>query len=79
MSLITRIFFRNNNARVFQRAFSIQNEIPEGGYAKAFKKFEGLNEEPKAASETFASLLRNSAFIDVSLFTFLSYFVLIRL
>lgn len=45
-------------------------DIKEGGYAKAFKKFEKqLEEENKTVEEnlTFSALLRNSNFIDVSM------------
>lgn len=36
------------------------------GYAKAFTKFDTLKEEPKDAPKTFAALLRQSKFVDVS-------------
>lgn len=36
------------------------------GYAKAFDKFEHFNSEEPQKSQTFASLLRHSTFIDVS-------------
>lgn len=53
-----------------KRACSIEttdNVSKEGGYAKAFKKFEAqLTEENKVPDKTFSALLRNSNFIDVS-------------
>lgn len=56
------------------RAFSIESENVNtatdnkvGGYAKAFDKFEQINTEEPEKPQTFASLLRNSKFIDVSL------------
>lgn len=38
-----------------------------GGYAQAFRKFEEINVPPKEELQTFASLLKNSKFIDVSI------------
>lgn len=47
------------------RAYSTEETTNVGGYAKAFEKFEELKEQPKEKPATFASLLRNSKFIDV--------------
>lgn len=50
------------------RAFSNEETTASvGGYAKAFDKFEEMKVTPKETeqSETFASLLRRSKFIDV--------------
>lgn len=41
-------------------------DTKSSGYAKAFTKFETLQEEPKEEVKTFAALLRHSKFIDVS-------------
>lgn len=43
-----------------------QAEVKTSGYAKAYEKFESIKDTPSAPSQTFASLLRNSKFIDVS-------------
>lgn len=48
------------------RAYSKEESSEVGGYAKAFDKFEELKETPKETPATFASLLRNSKFIDVN-------------
>lgn len=55
------------------RAFSTESDQPNavtdtkaGGYAKAFDKFEQINIEEPQIPQNFASLLRNSKFIDVS-------------
>lgn len=75
-----------SNLRLASRCFC--NEIPvkdepkveskEGGYAKAFRKFETqLKEEnePKEDNVSFASLLRNSNFIDVNISFLIFIFV----
>lgn len=55
------------------RVFSTESEQPSttdeakiGGYAKAFDKFEQINTKEPQKPQTFATLLRNSKFIDVS-------------
>ncbi|XP_017771161.1 PREDICTED: 28S ribosomal protein S28, mitochondrial [Nicrophorus vespilloides] len=53
-----------SSAEGSQDANKTENE-QVGGYAKAFEKFENINEEPKAAPKSFSSLLRNSKFIDM--------------
>lgn len=75
MSLITNISSKliRGNLRFMPlvRKYSTNDtssEQVQGGYAKAFAKFETLTEEPKQENQTFASLLRSSKFIDVSFF-----------
>lgn len=61
-------FSRTCSNQTTEEKFS-ENTSKQGGYAKAFKKFETeLNTENKDEKprKTFASLLRNSNFIDVS-------------
>lgn len=50
------------------RYFATENDAKvQGGYAKAYDKFENLKGEAEDKKpETFASLLRSSKFIDVS-------------
>lgn len=55
--------------RCEQKTFSTEGEKTNvSGFAKAFEKFQDIKEEPKEKVEpaTFASLLKNSKFIDVS-------------
>ncbi|XP_030752885.1 28S ribosomal protein S28, mitochondrial [Sitophilus oryzae] len=61
---------RNLNYNQYNRLLSVDaiegketNNV--GGYAESFKKFETINETPKEAPQTFASLLKNSKFIDL--------------
>lgn len=56
----------NKCLRGSYRTYSKEESSEVGGYAKAFNKFEELKETPKETPETFASLLRNSKFIDVN-------------
>lgn len=51
-----------------KRCSSTENTQPpkSSTYADAFNKFEGLQTVPKGQPQTFASLLKNSKFIDVS-------------
>ncbi|XP_022920067.1 small ribosomal subunit protein bS1m [Onthophagus taurus] len=42
-----------------------ENKPQLGGYAKAYEKFENLTQEPKEPPKSFATLLRNSKFIDL--------------
>jgi len=54
------------NRRLLSSDVSQDSPQPKiGGYAEAFKKFEGINEPPKEEPQTFASLLKNSKFIDL--------------
>lgn len=55
--------------RAFSSEIEQQNtttDVPVGGYAKAFNKFDNIKTEEPPKLQTFASLLRNSKFIDVS-------------
>lgn len=55
--------------RTFSSESDQQNTVTAekmGGYAKAFDKFEHIKTEEPQKSQTFASLLRNSKFVDVS-------------
>ncbi|KAJ8949987.1 hypothetical protein NQ318_002396 [Aromia moschata] len=40
-------------------------EVKPGGYAKAFEKFENIKDNESEQPQTFASLLKNSRFIDL--------------
>lgn len=51
-------------------------ETKTSGYAKAFEKFDHLKDVPKEEPKTFAALLRNSKFIDVS-FTLIWKFIVL--
>ncbi|KAF5295874.1 hypothetical protein FQR65_LT10361 [Abscondita terminalis] len=45
----------------------LTTDVPEkhGGFAKAYDKFDTFTSDPKPQPDTFASLLRNSKFIDL--------------
>lgn len=59
---------QNSSWTCYQRLCSSntpdQTSTYQGGYAKAFDKFETIK-EPQEAPQTFAALLRNSKFVDV--------------
>lgn len=50
------------------RLCSVTNDVDnkQSGYAKAYTKFENINAPIEEKPQTFASLLRNSKFVDVS-------------
>ncbi|KAL1517621.1 hypothetical protein ABEB36_001360 [Hypothenemus hampei] len=71
-TLSTKIpYWRTANSFIFLKKLS-STDVPEtfsqsttGTYADAYKKFESLNEPPKEEPKTFASLFKNSKFIDL--------------
>lgn len=72
ISCLLRSNLRNIKPKYCARSLTteISDEKPAetkpGGYAQAFEKFESLKDtKSKAVPQTFASLLRNSKFIDV--------------
>lgn len=73
MLSLRNIKLNNNISRLWKNSAYFCNKPteendakPPGGYAKAFEKFETLNAPVEEKPATFASLLRNSKFIDVS-------------
>lgn len=76
-----RILGRKPLLKKYYRAFSSETEqqstteTPVGGYAKAFDKFENIKTEEAPKLQTFASLLRNSKFIDVIYMCRILYFI----
>lgn len=78
-----RVLGRKTLFKKYLRVFSSETEqqsttdAPVGGYAKAFDKFENIKTEEAPKLQTFASLLRNSKFIDVSLICCILYFIYI--
>lgn len=68
-----RILSRHPFLKKSIRAFSSETDqqstitdVPVGGYAKAFDKFENIKTQEPPKLQSFATLLRNSKFIDVS-------------
>lgn len=62
---VTRTILINKYLKNVIRTYNADT-ASSGGYAKAFEKFKELKESPQEKPATFASLLRNSKFVDVS-------------
>lgn len=43
-----------------------ETEVKLSGFAQSYKKFSNINEKKPEISQTFASLIRHSKFVDVS-------------
>lgn len=65
-SLITKTCLRTFSSETDN--LNTTTEVKISGYAKAFDKFEQIKDEPPQKEATFASLLRNSKFIDVRMY-----------
>lgn len=63
-SRVSRVISASRHLNICRMYSNTEETV--SGYAKAFEKFEGLTEQPQEKPATFASLLRNSKFIDVS-------------
>lgn len=63
---LSATLLKSGNRQVSSNPPEVPTDQKSGSYAAAYKKFEDLNKPSVKAPETFASLLKNSKFIDVS-------------
>lgn len=52
-------------SKTFYCEKSSEQNVVQGGFAKAYEKFQDINAPIKEVPQTFASLLKNSKFVDV--------------
>ncbi|ENN70943.1 28S ribosomal protein S28, mitochondrial isoform X1 [Dendroctonus ponderosae] len=58
-------FFKGSHRHLTNNPPEAPTDQKSGSYAAAYKKFEDINKPSVKAPETFASLLKNSKFIDL--------------